>query len=178
MLFEMKNLIILVFLLIISFKVEAQASYQTNIAFTLRDDKNEKIDLERFKEEYKIKDVMGDIISLKNLESHLSYNDETGYFILRIVSIGPRFSFALLHKNHSMIVYLPFKHKYNYYALDLKFKHGRYLFDFSIEDKEKIYLNSNMPYYLIDKIKWRKQRKSLIKSTYDGDETYNNYLVP
>ena len=168
----MKNLIILLFLLISNLQVEAQASYDTQIAFILRDENNEKINLERFKEEYKFVDVYGRTIPNKNLEHYLDYDEESTYFILNITTIGPRFSFALHHNNSSITIYLPFNHEFNYYALDFKFRPGRYLFDFSTIDREKVYLNSNMPYYLIDNINWRKQRKSLINSGYADDKTY------
>jgi len=171
----LKNLIILIFLLISNLQVEAQASYDTQIAFILRDENNEKINLERFKEEYKFADVYGRTIPNEDLKHYFDYDEETNYFILNITTIGPRFSFALYHNNSSMTIYLPFNNKnnYNYYALDFKFRPGRSLFDFSTKDREKVYLNSNMPYYLIDNINWRKQRKKLMNSNYADDETYN-----
>ncbi|WP_296312075.1 hypothetical protein [Winogradskyella sp. UBA3174] len=156
----MKNLIILLFLLISNIHVEAQASYDTQIAFILRDGNNEKINLERFKKEYKFADVFGKTISNEDLKHYFYYDEETNYFILNITTIGPRFSFALYHNDSSMIIYLPFNHKQNYYALDFKFRPERYLFDFSTKNKEKLYLNSNMPYYLIDNINWKKQKKT------------------
>lgn len=73
-----------------------------------------------------------------------------------------------------MIIYLPFNHEQNYYALDFKFRSGRYLFDSSTRNKEKLYLNLNMPYYLIHNINWKKQRKKLLKSKYAVDKTYNS----
>ncbi|MFT4662722.1 MAG: hypothetical protein ACI8XB_003015 [Patiriisocius sp.] len=168
----MKKLILLLFLLISNLQVEAQASYDTQIAFILRDENNEKINLERFKEEYKFADVYGKTIPNKDLKYYFDYDEETNYFILNITTIGPRFSFALIHNNDLMVIYLPFVHEYNYYAVDVKFRAGKFLFDFDITDKEKIYLNSNMPYYLIDNINWRKQSKNLINSRYSDDKTY------
>ena len=120
----MKNSIILLFLLVSNLQVDGQASYDTQIAFILRVENNKKINLERFKTEFKFADVYGRTIPNEDLKHYFEYDKKTNYFILNITSVGPRFSFALYHNNNSMIIYLPFNHEHNYYALDFKFKQG------------------------------------------------------
>ena len=72
-----------------------------------------------------------------------------------------------------MIIYLPFDFEYNYYAVDFKFRPGKYLFDFDIKTREKIYLDSNTPFWVIKKIRWKKRKKKLEKSIYANDNTYD-----
>ncbi|MCB0705525.1 MAG: hypothetical protein KDC34_09460 [Saprospiraceae bacterium] len=168
----MKKLIFLILLLFVNARIIAQPSYDTRIAFVLRDENNEKINLERFMEEYKLADVMARVIPTEELKDYLSYNEKYGYFLLDIETIGPRFSFALYHDNSWMVVYVPFNNL-DCYAVDFDFRQGTFLFDFDIEDKEKIFMNSNLPYYVIDRIRWKKQRKRWLKSEYATDDTYN-----
>lgn len=172
----MKNLVILLVVLACSVQVQAQASWSTRFSFILYNEINEKIDLKTFCEEYQLADVMGRIIPEKELKHHLTYDDETGYFILDITTIGPRFSFALYHNNTCMAIYLPFEHTNVYYAAEFKFRKGKYLFDFNIEDKEKLYLKSNMPSYKIEKINWRKQQSHFEKSDYSLMQVYRTSL--
>jgi len=170
---KMKNTIVILVLLASNLLVKAQASYDTRIAFILQDEYGKSINFKQFKEEYQLADVYGSIVAEENLKHYIEYDEKTNYFVLNITTIGPRFSFALYHRNRSMVIYLPFKHNHNYYALNFKFKPGKYLFDFSIENKEKIYFNSNMPHYIIKKVNWRKQNKKLKSSSYAGNKTYN-----
>jgi hypothetical protein len=153
--------------------VFAQTTWNTQFAFILQDENNEAVNLDKFKESYKLINVYGDTVSNDNLIHYLRYDEKTNYFILDITTIGPRFSFALIHNNDLMVIYLPFIHEYKYYATDFKFRPGRYLFGFDIKDKEKIYFNSNMPHFIIGKINLRKQSKKLSTSSYADDETYN-----
>jgi hypothetical protein len=141
----------------------------------LRNQNNEKINLEKFKEEYKIANVWGRIIPNKDLMHLLSYDEKTGYFILTITTISPRFSFALYHKDSCMAIYLPFisaRRIDKYYAIDIKYRNGTYLLDLSIKNKERLYLGSNLPYNIIDDINWKKQSKKFVRSNYKNDNTY------
>lgn len=72
-----------------------------------------------------------------------------------------------------MVIYLPFVNNDFYYAIDFKFRTGKFLFDFEMEDQEKMNINSNVPYYIIEKINWKEQGKKWKKSTYANDDTYN-----
>ncbi len=142
----------------------------------MRDDNNEKINLERFTDEYQLSDVFGRIVPTDELIHYLFYDEETGYFVLDLTTIGPRFSFALYHKKSCMAIYLPFvrdRSVRDYYAVDIKFKEGVYLFDFEIKNKEKLFFKSNMPCYVVDNINWKKQSRKFSKSEYKNDKTYN-----
>jgi len=172
----MKRFILLLFITINTFSCFSQASWSTEFAFILRDENNEVINLNEFKESYKLINVYGDTVSNQDLIHCLSFDEKTNYFILDITTIGPRFSFALLHNNQLMAIYLPFVHEYNYYATDIEFRTGKFLFDFDVENKEKIFFNSNMPHYIIAKINWKKQAKKLKKCSYKNDNTYNTRI--
>jgi hypothetical protein len=163
----MNKLLIITTLLLVCFSVRGQASYDTQFAFILYDENNEVVTLEKFNEEYKIADVMGRIIPKEELHHHLTYIKETGYFDLSINTIGPRFSFALYHNNMCLAIYFPFKHNNIYFAMDLKFRSGTYLFDFNTEGKEKLIIRSNIPYYRVEKLNWKKRHKALINSNYN-----------
>jgi len=169
----MKNFYLLFFILISNLNVNAQASWNTKFAFILRDENTNAINLDSFKESYKLVNLYGDTVSNNNLIHYLTYDVKTKYFILDIETIGPRFSFALIHNNDLMVIYLPFVHEYIYYAVDFKFRAGDFLFDFDIKDQEKTYFNSNIPHYIIKNINWKKQSKKLKKSSYSVDNTYN-----
>lgn len=169
----MKYLGMLFFLLIINtIQIKAQPSYNTSIAFTLRDENNEKIDMERFMEEYKIAGALGSIIPNRGLKNSLTYDEKTEYFIFHIYTVPLRFSFALYHDNNIMAMYLPIRLNHHY-ALDFKFRKGNYLFDFEVKNKEKLYLDSNIPYYIIDRINWKKQCRKLLKGEYENRIIYN-----
>ncbi len=92
------------------------------------------------------------------------------------MTIGPRFSFALLHNQELMVIYLPFSSSRHLYAANIQFRKGQYLFDFDVSDKGTKYIDGNIPYYVIDKINWRKQSRRLKNSSYSGDKTYDSYL--
>jgi hypothetical protein len=171
----MKRILILLFFFASNFIVYAQASWNTKFAFILRNDDNEAIKFDEFKESYKLIDVSGRIISNDQLTACLTFDENTNYFILDIETIGPRFSFALLHNNNIMIIYLPFVHEKIYFAVDIEFRTGKFLFDFDIKNKENIYFKSNIPHYVINKINWKNQSKKLKESTYSNDETYDKF---
>lgn len=172
---NMKNFYVLFLILISNLNVNAQASWNTKFAFILRDENNNAINLDSFKESYKLVNVYGDTVSNNNLIHYLTYDEKTKYFILDIETIGPSFSFALIHKNELMVIYLPFPNPTNmYYAVDFKFRIGEFLFCFDIKDQEKIYFNSNSPYYTIKKINWKRQNKKLKRSSYSNDKTYHS----
>lgn len=169
----MKILVLFLFITINTFSCFSQASWSTEFSFILRDENGRVLNLNEFKESYKLINVFGDTVSNEDLIHSLSFDEKTNYFILDITTIGPRFSFGLLHNNKLMVIYLPFVHENNYYATDIEFRTGKFLFDFDVENKEKIFFNSNIPHYIIEKINWRKQSKKLKKSTYSDDNTYN-----
>lgn len=169
----MKYFYALLIITICNLHANAQASWNTKMAFILRDENNHAITLDSFKQSYKLLNVYGDTVSNDQLMQYLSYDEKTNYFIVDIETIGPRFSFALIHNNEQMVIYLPFARKDFYYAVDFKFRTGKFLFDFEIEDQEKMNINSKVPYYIIEKINWKEQSKKWKKSTYANDETYN-----
>ena len=169
---HLKKLCSLSFVLALYFSTFAQASWHTRLAFTLQNEDGAPIDLAQFQEYYLLLNVSGDTLSKEQLLSYLTYDEESHYFILNIESIGPRFSFSIIQNDPLMAIYLPFVHDDTYYAIDLKFNPGQYLLDFDKKGKEKIFLNSNIPFLVIEKINWRKQRKRLLKSNYSSDQTY------
>jgi hypothetical protein len=171
---KLKGFILLLFIANSTFNCFSQASWSTEFAFILRDENNEVLNLNHFKESYKLINVYGDTVSNKNLINYLRFDEKTNYFIVDITTIGPIFSFALAHNNQIMAIYLPFNHEDNYYAIDFKFRKGEFLLDFDITNREKIYFNSNMPHFIIEKINWNKQAKKFKKSSYsDYNSTYN-----
>ena len=172
----MKRIFILLFFLASNFIIYAQASWNTKFAFVLRNDDNKAINLDSFKESYKLINVYGDTVTNNNLIHYLTYDEKTNYFILDIETVGPMFSFGLIHNNKLMVIYLlPYTNPEDiYYAVDFKFITGAFLFDFNVKDQEKIYFNSR-PYYIINKINWKNQSKKLKKSRYSNDETYNKF---
>ncbi len=170
----MKTITVLLLILVNNLNANAQASWNTKVAFILKDENKKAIDPDAFRESYKLINVFGDTVPDNRLSQYLSYDEKTGYFVLDIETIGPRFSFALVHNNELMVIYLPFLNPTDiYYAADFKFRAGTFLFDFDIKGKEKIYFNSNMPYYIIEKINWKKQSEKLKKSSYSDDNTYS-----
>ena len=173
----MKRIFILLFFIVSNFIVYSQASWNTKFAFILRDENNNPINLESFKESYKLINVYGDSVQNNNLTHFLRYDEKSNFFLLDIETIGPRFSFALWHNNNIMIIYLPFVHDYNYFAVDIEFRAGKFLFYFDIKNKEKIYFNSNIPHYVIKKINWKNQTKKLKESNSSNDETYNKFKI-
>ncbi len=146
------------------------------MAFTLRDENNESIDLSEFEKCFLLLNVFGDTVKNEDLSHYLQFDTETNYFILNLTTIGPRFSFALLHNQELMVIYLPFFPSRHIYAIDIPFRKGQYLFDFDVSGKETKYIDGNIPYYVIDKINWRKQARRLKNSSYSGDQTYDSYL--
>lgn len=169
----MKKIIVLLLILVSNLNANAQASWNTQVAFILRDENKKAIGPDAFRESYKLINVYGDTVPDNRLSQYLYYDEKTGYFVLDIETIGPRFSFALLHNNELMVVYLPFVNPTDiYYAVDFEFRAGKFLFNFDIKDKEKIYFNSNMPHYIVGKINWKKQSEKLKKSSYSDDNTY------
>jgi hypothetical protein len=148
--------------LLIFFHIQSytQASWDTHFAFILRDENHQPIHLDDFKDSYKIINVFGDTLSNDALDQCLDYDEKNHYFILRLITIGPRFSFDLHHNDEIMSIYLPFKNENKkYYAVDFNFTPGTYLFDFEIKHQKTIYFNNNIPFYLIERINWKKQSK-------------------
>ena len=173
---KLKRFILLLLITISPFSCFSQASWNTKFAFILRDENNSPINLDSFKESYIMINIYGDTVANKNLSQYLTYDEKTNYFIVDITTIGPRFSFALIHNNQLMVIYLPFNNPDDiYYAVDFKFRTGEYLFKFDIKNHNKIYFNSNMPHYIIDKINWKKQSKRFKRSHYSNDITYNKF---
>lgn len=172
----MKNFYILLLVLISNLNANAQASWNTKVAFILRDENTNTINLDAFKESYKLVNVYGNTVTNDNLIHYLTYDEKTHYFILDIETVGPRFSFGLIHNNELMVIYLlPYTNPEDlYYAVDFKFRSGEFLLDFNVKDQEKIYFNSR-PYYIINKINWKNQSKKLKNSPYSNDETYNKF---
>ena len=172
----MKRIFILLFFLVSNFIVYSQASWNTKFAFILRDENNNPINLESFKESYKLINVYGDSVANNNLINYLRYDEKTNYFILDIETIGPAFSFALIHNDELMVIDLPFPNPEDiYYAVDFQFRTGEYLFNFDVKNRNIIYFNINFPHYIIDKINWKKQHKQFKKSRYSNDVTYNKF---
>lgn len=172
--FMLKTNLLLLYL-ILPFGLLAQASWSTNIAFKLFDAEKKLVDWAHFKGDYILVDVQGLVVPNDKLDQFMHYDEKSNYFILEINTIGPRFSFAIRHKQKQMVIYLPFKNNFSYYALDLELKEGQYLLDFDKDGKEKIYLNSNMPYYRIEHIQWKKQKKRFQQSVYVQDKTYTTH---
>lgn len=146
------------------------------MAFTLRDENNEPIGLSEFEKYFLLINVFGDTVKNEDLSHYLHFDTETNYFILKLTTIGPRFSFALLHNQEVMVIYLPFLPSRHTYATDIQFRKGKYLFDFDVSCKETKYIDGNIPFYVIDKINWRKQSRRLKNSSYSDDKTYDSYL--
>ncbi len=172
----MKKIILLLLLANTTFNSLSQASWSTRMAFTLRDENNESIDLSEFEKCFLLINVFGDTVKNEDLSHYLQFDAETNYFTLNLTTIGPRFSFALLHNQELMVIYLPFSSSRHLYATDIQFRKGQYLFDFDVTVKETKYIDGNIPYYVIDKINWRKQSRRLKNSSYSGDKTYDSYL--
>ena len=172
----MKNIFILLIILFSTQHLNAQATWNTKLAFLLRDENAKPINLDRFKESYILINVYGDAVPNEKLSQYLTYDEKSNYFILDIETIGPRFSFALSHNNELMVIYLPFVNPTNtYYAVAFDFKKGKFLFDFDIKNRERIYFESNMPHYIVKRINWKKQRAELNRSAYSTDKTYDKY---
>lgn len=151
----------------------AQPSYSTSIAFRLIDENKEFVDMEKFKEEYKIANVYGDFVDYKYFENYIHYNPKNHYFYLYINTIGPRYSFALYHANNIMTMFIPFNRDSKLqkkYALDIKVIEGDFLLEFKTKEKNKIIVSSYMQYYRIENINWEKQKRKFLKSVYLGDE--------
>lgn len=173
---KLKSIILLLLLANTTFNSLSQASWSTRMAFTLRDENNESIDLREFEKCFLLINVFGDTVRSEDLNQYLKFDSINKYFILNITTIGPRFSFALVHNQELMVIYLPFFPSSHIYAVDIKFRKGQYLFDFDVSDKETKYIDGNIPYSVIDKINWRKQSRRLKNSSYSGDQTYDSYL--
>ena len=167
----LKQLFVILFLCLPSWLL-AQASWSTFIAFKLLNEKKEVVDGVEFKQAYTLVDVHGREVPVAELDHFIQYNEKSNYLLLNITTIGPRFSFAIRHKQKKMVIYLPFRHNNWYYALDLPFREGLYLLDFDVKGREKIYLNSNLPYYRISTINWKQQAKRFRKSAYAQNQTY------
>lgn len=165
-------------LLIITFTILSpswfsQASWSTEFAFILRDENNKALDLQGFKASYQLINVFGDTVSNEDLVHYIRFDEKTNYFILDITTIAPIFSFAIAYNDELMAIYLPFDHEHKYYAVDIPFRKGKFLFDFKIMHKEKIYFNGNIPHYIIKTVNWKKQAKRYIKSSYSKYNTSN-----
>lgn len=154
-------------------------SYNTQIAFILRDSTGNKVDMNQFKRDYLLLNAYGDTVSKEDLFRYLQHDEKSGYFFLNIITSGPRFSFALIYDNKSMIIYLPFtvKTTHDCYALDFKFNAGKFLFDFKTRNKEMLDSKyADLPLFVIEEINWKKQSRKLEKSTYSNDQTYYTIL--
>lgn len=175
----MKGFIIMSLIFINSTIVFGQMSYNTQIAFILRDSTGNKVDLIQFKRDYLLLNAYGDTVSNEDLFHYLQHDEKSGYFFLNIITTGPRFSFALINDNKRMIIYLPFTIKpiHDSYALDFKFNAGKFLFDFKTRSKEILDSKyADLPLYLIEEINWKKQSKKFEKSSYSNDQTYSKIL--
>ena len=168
-------LVSLIFFLLfaISNHSDAQPSYSTSIAFRIIDEDGELVDKDRFNAEYKIANVFGNFIKPEDNAFH--YYPDKGYFHLEISTIGPRFSFALYHRDKTMSFFIPFYAKADperqkQYALDIQVVEGDYLLNFKVNKKNSFLLNSNIPFYKIEDINWSKHGKKFRKSEYAGQE--------
>jgi len=163
----------IVFLFIFQNYIYSQPSYSTSVAFRLIDEYNEFIDMAKFKEEYKIANVFGNFVTHEYFESYIHYDPKSHYFYLDVSTIGPRYSFALYHENKVMTMFIPFHRNFKrqkQYAINIQIIEGDFLLEFKTKEKNKIMLNSNIPYYRIKNINWKKQRRKFLKSEYLGDE--------
>jgi hypothetical protein len=173
----MKKLFPFLVALVTALNLHAQASWNAKCAFILRDEHDQPVNPELFRESYTLINIFGDTVPETRLDQYLTYDEKTHYFVADIETIGHRFSFCLLHNNEAMIIYLPFINPTDiYYAVDFTFKKGSFLFDFELKNEEKIYVKSNVPYYIIEKIHWGKQSRKLKQSDYAADQTYSKYI--
>ncbi len=170
----MKYICFIVTLVILNFDSNAQASYHTQIAFKISLEAKKVNNLEEFTNRLELIDVFGNVISKPQLQHILHYNEETKYLTLSLTTIGPRFSFAIKFETKLMVIYLPFRHNYEYYAVNIKFKEGRYLLDYDIKRLNKIFIDCNLPYYIVPKINYRRQKRKLDHSSYSKDKTYTS----
>lgn len=151
----------------------AQPSYSTNFSFQLFDDDKQPVTMETFCKEYEIANVFGNKIAhcQDNSRQIITYDEDTKYFTVRIHTIGPRYSFALYHKDIVMALYIPFsRSEQTFFAVEkLKMKHGAYYLDFNTI-KDSITIKKHT-YYTIPRVRWRKQRRKFNKSKWKGLES-------